>query len=65
MKRKTAGRPRKGKQVKQVYSVRLAPALADKAKRFAVDGKLTTAVEDALTLWVDRAEYRESLTDNQ
>lgn len=45
-----AGRPRKAGEVRQVYSVRLPPALAQQAQERA--GGLTPAVELALAAWL-------------
>lgn len=50
-KRKT-GRPRKAAEVRQVYSVRLPPSLADEARKQISSGALTDAVETALVLWL-------------
>lgn len=58
---KRPGRPAlpKGER-REVYSVRLPTALAERATAVAVDKKLTTAVEYALKLWLD--EHDRSLT---
>lgn len=48
-----AGRPRKDSEIRQVYSVRLPPALAARAQERA--GGLTLAVEQALTVWLSQS----------
>lgn len=62
-KAKRPGRPRAAKgALREVRSVRLPAALW---KRIEAYGKITAIIEQALTIWLDRAEYRKSLTDNQ
>lgn len=62
-KAKRPGRPAlpKGER-REVRSVRLPAALW---ARVESHGEVTATIQKALEIWLDRAEYRASLTDNQ
>jgi hypothetical protein len=53
-----AGRPRTGTSVKQVMTVRLAPEMAAEVRRYSAS--FTTAVEQALAMWLAREKRRQT-----
>lgn len=53
-------RHKKGEERREVYTVRLPPSLVRAVRR--TDVPLTTATEQALQLWLERREFRQTLT---
>lgn len=55
------GRPRTGPNLKQVVTVRLAPELVAEVRRYA--DSFTTAVEQALAMWLARERRKAAKGD--